>query len=95
MSFLTVTYHATQQMPCSKHAVHAVQELARADFEQFCTAANDASLKLMGIIGCPSCGALIERLAPTSQAAGQASASCLCMMPLKLLHSSTVIARVT
>ncbi|KAL3146116.1 hypothetical protein ABBQ38_015464 [Trebouxia sp. C0009 RCD-2024] len=54
-----------------------LQELARADFEQYCTAANDASLRLMGIIGCPSCGALIERLAPTSQSAAASEESAL------------------
>ncbi|KAL3155665.1 hypothetical protein ABBQ32_012694 [Trebouxia sp. C0010 RCD-2024] len=54
-----------------------LQDLAKADFEQYCTAANDASLRLMGIIGCPSCGALIERLAPTSQSAAASEVSAL------------------
>jgi len=43
-----------------------VQELAKEAFNDFCTAANEASLHAMGITGCPNCGAYVERLPPAN-----------------------------
>lgn len=48
-----------------------LQALARHEFDEYCSAANEASLQSMGIIGCPSCGAFIERLPPANQLTGQ------------------------
>ena len=80
--------------------LHTAQDLARADFEEFCTAANNASLRDMGVISCPSCGALIERrppvslslggsLAPLNQAPCAAQACFACLFALLVLNSAS------
>ncbi|DBA68762.1 TPA: hypothetical protein ACH3X2_013379 [Trebouxia sp. C0005] len=47
-------------------AASILQELAKEAFDDFCMAANEASLHAMGITGCPNCGTYVERLPPAS-----------------------------
>ena len=46
--------------------VNWMQGLAKGAFDDFCMAANEASLHAMGITGCPNCGAYVERLPPAN-----------------------------
>ncbi|KAA6417009.1 MAG: hypothetical protein FRX49_13010 [Trebouxia sp. A1-2] len=51
-------------------AASILQELAKEAFDDFCMAANEASLHAMGITGCPNCGTYVERLPPASPLSG-------------------------
>lgn len=39
-----------------------LQELARAEYGDYCEAATAASFEAAGLIQCPSCGITVERL---------------------------------
>ncbi|KAL0046570.1 hypothetical protein WJX82_004073 [Trebouxia sp. C0006] len=62
----------TEGYPCPAASCQAIvaastlQGLAKEAFDDFCMAANEASLHAMGITGCPNCGAYVERLPPAN-----------------------------